>query len=163
MNTFITGGMFIGLLVMLFYTPVCLASAVDKMNDDVTIRSRILCLIPGFNIIRAEYKYFGKLGFTGISTMAFIVAVISKAITYVFMFDNITLNFVTVVVLLVSIALIYIANVWLVFTIIKDSDTMSTSVALLLGICFSLGQWYINNELLAQIRRKQNLESTFRG
>ena len=163
MGNFVVGGMFVGLLVMIFYTPACLALAVDKMNGDRGIGNLILSCIPCVNIIRAEYKYLGKIGLTGISTLLTIILITFKVVVYFFMYEQTLINFVALILIVVSIIFMYISNVVLIYTIIKDADVMSGLNAFLLSVVFPIGQWYIRSGLLSIIREKQEREATFRG
>lgn len=163
MENFAIGGMFVGLIIMIFYTPACLAMAVDKMNGDREVGNFILSWIPCINIIRAEFKYLGKIGLTGISTLLTIILIVFKLIVYFFMYEQTLINFIALILIVLSIMFMYISNVVLVYTIIKDADVISGFNAFLLSIIFPIGQWYINSGLLSIIREKQEREATFRG
>ena len=163
MNSFVTCGMVVGLLVMIFYTPGCMAMSIDAMNGDRGFGKEILCFTPIINIIRCEVKYFGKLGIASIGHILFILSIVAKAVTYLYMYDQLALNLGTNILLIVSTVFLYVSNMVLVYTIIKDADVMTKGSAFFISLLYPLGQWYIYSSLLSQIREKQNMEATFRG
>lgn len=156
-------GFAIGLIMMLFWTPYLMAVGVESLNGEVSFGQKIKCFIPVFNIINAERNYFGKVHMCGISTLIFTIVTIVKFCTWFFLNQMGPLNFITNILWLLSILLLYIGNCVFVYIVIHDADGLSMIKLIFATIIYPIGQAYIGYQLANVIRNAQKEESTFRA
>lgn len=155
----------IGLFYMMFITPVYFSLGVVRMEygDMFSMSDRIKCMIPIFNIMFAERLYTGKISKVFVSTIMFIVLTALRFVV-VFMFpSNYILNVVTIVLFLLSLVLMYIANIYAVFIVINDAGVMSLPAVLIRSFIYPLGQWYIGSYLVTVIKNYKKGNNVFNG
>lgn len=163
MNTenIMAGGLLVGVLAMLFYTPYCLAAGIDRLNGNGA-GFKPKCCIPIVNTISAEVNYFGKMGFLSFTTLGFILSVVLKVCTWLFMHSNTTVNLITTFLVIGLFALLYIANCWFVYIVIHDADILGMAKLLMFTIIFPIGQWYIKNGVAVVVEKRKYKEDTFK-
>lgn len=163
MNTenIMASGLLIGVLAMLFYTPYCMAAGIDRMNGGGH-RFKPKCCIPIFNTIYAEVSYLGKMGLLSFSTLLFILGVVAKICTWLFIHQSTTINMVTTILVLALLLLLYVANCWFVYMVIHDADCLDTWKLIIFALVFPIGQWYIRSVAVV-IEKRQYKEATFKG
>lgn len=163
MNTenIMAGGLLVGVIAMLFYTPYRMAAGIDRMNGG-GYGFKPKCCIPVFNSIYAEVSYLGKVGFLSISIIAFILSIVLKVCTWLFMHQNTTINMITTFLVIGLFLLLYIANCWFVYMVIHDADVLGVFKLLLFTLIFPIGQWYIWLVAVV-IEKRQYKEATFKG
>ena len=61
MNGIITTGFVIGMLAMLFFTPAQYMKGIMQMSyGKLTVKDKVMCYIPIYNVVKAESLYTGK-------------------------------------------------------------------------------------------------------
>lgn len=160
MNSF---GVLIALLIMLFWTPYLMARGVESLGGPVDTGEKIKCMIPVYNILRAEKNYYGGIKFCGISTILFVALTVFKLVTWLFIHANGPLNFISSILWILSILIVYIANCIFVFTVIKDSGVVEGFRLVLFTIIYPVGQYYIGTQIAGAILNAQKEAEAFRG
>lgn len=162
MSEFVLSGLIIGILAMVFFTPFMLSKGVARLEGDMTIGEYILCSIPIFNTIRAEYKYLGRIGFHCISTIIMIIGIIFRVLQWRFMYSNITLGLIAMGVFWFSLLLFAVGNFSIVYLIINDARAVTGIKLIILAVFYPFGQYYIGAYLVNVIRHMKEQESTFK-
>lgn len=156
-------GFVVGIILMLFWTPYLMASGIESLSGDVSVGTKVKCAIPVFNILSAERNYFGKIGMCGISTLFVIIATIAKMCTWLFLNEMGSVNFITSIIWIVSLLLVYVGNCVFVYSVIHDADGLGAFKLIFATILYPVGQFYIGKYLATVIRNAQREEKTFRG
>jgi hypothetical protein len=139
-----------------------MSKGIESLSGEVTMGTKIKCLIPVVNILSAEKNYYGGIKFCGISTILFIVSTVVKFVTWFFLNSIGPLNFITSIIWLLSILLVYIGNAVFVYTVIHDADGLSTFKLIAATIIYPIGQFYIGQYLATVIKNAQREENTFK-
>ena len=134
MSNLVLSGLIVGLIVMIFFTPFMLAKGVSKLEGELTLKEYILCMIPLFNTIRAEYKYFGRIGIHCISTITLILGVTFRVLQWRFLYSNITMGLIGMAIFWFSLLLFVIGNIVVVYTIINDARIIRGFKLILLSV-----------------------------
>lgn len=153
----------IAFALMSLWTPYLMAKGIESLSGPLTTGSKIKCMIPIFNILRAEKNYYGSIKFCGISTILVVLLTVVKLSTWFFLNSMGQLNFITSVLWLLSFLLVYIANCIFVYTVIHDADVMSGGKLFLYTIIYPIGQYYIGTQVAGAIARVEREAEAFRG
>lgn len=162
MSELMMSGVIIGLLAIMFYTPALMAMGISKYDGELTMQEKILCCIPVFNIIRAEYKYYGKVKTVTIGTIVLIVGVLARVYIWKNYYQNVTLGTISIIVFWAVIAMWLICNMIFVYTVINDTGAVKGFKLLLYTIAFPFGQYFIGAYLGNIVRHMQQKEDTFK-
>ena len=163
MSETVFSGLIIGVLAMLFFTPYCMSIGISKLGDDVTMQERILCAIPIFNIIRAELKYYGRIGFATIGNIFLIIMIAVRCVfILVLSVTSPIVGNVTLILLWVSLALYVISQMVFVYNVINDAQVTTTGKRILMSIFYPFGQYYVGNYLANVMKHLQEKQETFK-
>ncbi len=155
-------GLLIGVLAMLFYTPYCMAAGIDRLNTGKR-GFKLKCAIPFVNMISAEVGYYGKIGIKTISGILFLVGIILKVCTWLFMHGNTGLNMATTILVLALFVFCYIGNCVFVYTVISDANILPMPKLILFTLIYPIGQWYVQKGVAVVVEKRQKQEATFKG
>lgn len=155
-------GLIIGLLAMLFFTPFCMAKGISKMDGELSAGEYILCMIPIFNIIRAELKYHGKIHVVTLSWILLVIGIVQRYFLWRYMYNNVTVGTISIIVFWIVIAFYFIANMLFVFIVIHDAGAVTGFKLVLLTIGYPFGQYYVGAYLANVVRHMQEREETFK-
>lgn len=153
----------IALTLISLWTPYLMAKGIESLSGHVSCATKIKCMIPIYNILRAEKNYYGSIKFCGISTILVFVLTIVKLSTWFFLNSMGQLNFITSILWLLSFVIVYIANCIFVYTVIHDADVMGGGKLLLYTIVYPIGQYYIGTQVAGAIARVEREAEAFRG
>lgn len=156
-------GFILGVLVMIFWTPVSLARGVSLMeSEDITKKEMIINCIPIINICRAESKYTGGISWITVSNIAFIVT-LGLRIACAFTLPNVyILQIITIFLFIVSLVFFFGANMRLVWMILTDVDATELGAKIWMSIIFPIGQYYIGNFLPMIVKNLSKEEEVFK-
>ena len=163
MNDTLLSGLIVGIIALIFWTPYLMSKGVSSLEGDVSFKEKLLCFTPVFNIIRAEKKYYGKVGLTSIAVVTSIVAIVFRIVCWYKFYSNVTLGTISLVVFYLGILFYIIANCKFVYNVINDADAVSGGKLMLYTIAFPFGQFYIGSFLANVIKHNMNKEATFKG
>ncbi len=159
MSNVMATGVLVGLFFMLFWTPYLMASGIESLNGKLSIGQKAICMIPIVNIIRAEKHYKAKLGLCSYSIILFFVAFALRMITLFFMHEQVVICTISVLFLIGTVALYYIANCLFVAMVINDADAMDNMIKKVCAIViYPFGQFFIGHYLsivIANAAREQ--------
>ena len=151
-----------GILVSIFWTPIKFVKGVAMIvYGEVTSSERVKAVVPFYNVAHAESMYTGRASSIMISTIFFLVSVFFRFIVLTILYDNQMLQFISVAVLVIGLAAMYISNVIIIFLVLKDSGAVSLGHMILYSLIFPLGQNYIGVYLPAIIHCSLKEEETF--
>ena len=162
MSELVLSGLVIGLIAMIFFTPFLFAKGVSRLEGELTAKEYVLCAVPIINTIRAERKYFGKIGIHCISTIILILGVTFRVLQWRFMYSNVTMGLIGMAIFWFSLLLFAIGNTVIVYTIINDTNTVRGFKLILLSVLYPFGQYYIGAYLINVIHHMKEQESTFK-
>lgn len=162
MNEFMLSGIIVGLLAILFWTPYLMSKGVVSLEGSFTAKDRVIAFIPFVNIITAEKRYLGKIGFCTISVILLILGITSRVIIWWNFYDNVTLGTASIAIFWIVIALYLIANILFVRMVISDARAARGIKLLLLSVAYPFGQYYVGAYLGNVIRHMQKKEETFK-
>ncbi len=163
MNDMLRSGLIMGILAMLLFTPFLMARGVSKLDDRSGSVDTVLCLIPIFNLIRAEKIYFGKFRLMLISPIIMIACVVARVLIWRNMYGNEVAGTVSIVLFWASILFYYVSNVIFVYTVIHDADVMHGFKLVLFSVAYPFGQYYVGAYLSNVVRHMKQKEATFKG
>ena len=155
-------GLVVGIAAMLFFTPFCMAKGISRMDGELSIKEYILCAIPIFNIIRAEIKYWGKIHAVTLSWLLLIVGIVQRYFLLRYMYNNVTVGTISIIVFWAVIAFYFIANMIFVFSVIHDANAVTGFKLFLLTVGYPFGQYYVGAYLANVVRHMQEREETFK-
>lgn len=156
-------GIFLFLVMGLFWTPFQMTKGVLKMeNDKLTPGQIVLCLIPGFNTIMAEKKYYGKFSLMFYSFFIMWIGTAIRLAAYTINRTNEMLYTVTVIIFIASWIFRYVANVKFVFNVINDANAMETWKMWVFSFIYPLGQYYVGSFLSIVIKNQMKKAGAFK-
>lgn len=162
MSNFMLSGVIVGLIAIMFWTPALMAMGVSKFEGDLTPGERLICCIPLVNVIRAEYKYYGKLHMVSITSVSFAIVAVARIFIWWNFYDNVMLGTISVVAFWISLALWLIGNMVFVYNVIHDADALRGGKLILFSVAFPFGQYYVGQYLANVVRHMQAKEDTFK-
>jgi carbon starvation protein CstA len=160
-ETFVSG-IIVGLLAIMFWTPALMSMGISKMEGEISGGERVICCIPIVNIIRSEYKYFGRLRLVTFSTIFVILISVFRVGVWYKYYQNVTLGTVSIVLFWAALAFWIVSNMMFVYTVIHDADALRGAKLLFYTIAFPFGQYFIGAYLPNIIRHAQAKEDTFK-
>lgn len=148
MNSIVAAGLIVGFFTMLFVTPCKYAQGIYKMEyGELTRGEKLSCLIPIYNVAKAESFFTGHASFVGISSVFLLLMTIVRVLL-VFLAPSVYIaHVISVILFLVAILLYYISNVYAVLTVLNTAQVGSFMERLLRSVFFPLGQYYIGTHL----------------
>lgn len=159
----VASGFFLGLLVMLVYTPMLYAKGIYKMTyAELSTNETILCAIPFINVVKAEKLYTGKVSKVLLATVFFVLMTALRVWAVYFDPSNYILQTATVILFILSLIVVYFANFYSVFIVLNDAQIGSLFDRILKAVFFPLGQYYIGTYLNTVLDNMQREEQTFR-
>lgn len=162
-NQIVLSALVIGVLAMIFWTPALMSLGISKLSTDkLSSTEKVLCCIPVFNIIRAEYQYYGKPRGVLISTVLMFIGVASRVYLWRNFYDNVTVGTVSIVIFWLVILAWIVCNMVFVFTVINDAQALAGFKLFAFSVCFPFGQYFIGAYLGNVIRHMQQKEDTFK-
>lgn len=154
-------GLLVGLCAMIFYTPFMLCKGVYYLAyEELTVKDKLKCAIPIYNMFTAETTYTGGLPFAGISTVLFLLFFAFRVVE-AFAGVPTTVANVTIVLLVIAMLAMYVCNFILVFRILKDADVTGTGMTLVFAFIYPIGQYYIGALLPRVLKNSLKEEKTF--
>lgn len=162
MSDTMLSGIIVGLIAIMLWTPALMSIGISKFEGDITAGEKFLCCIPIFNVIRAEVKYYGKIRLVAISTVAVILCSLFRVLAWWYLYSNVTIGTLSIVLFWGAIALWAISNMVFVYNVIHDADAVRGGKLILFSIAFPFGQYYIGNYLANVVRHMQSKEDTFK-
>ena len=159
MNGIITTGFIIGMLAMLFFTPAQYMKGIMQMSyGKLTVKDKVVCYIPIYNVVKAESLYTGKFSIVLIAILS-VMAFTSLRLVVVFTLPAVTfIQYISVIVFLLSLVFYYGANVYAVFIVVHDAAIKG---CMFRSILFPLGQYYIGNHMNVVVKNTIREERTF--
>lgn len=156
-------GFMLGFFCMMFVTPCIFARGIFKIEYDVLATSdKVISLVPILNVIKAEKLYTGKFSKTGLAAILLVVTFIVRLIIVFTLPSVYTAQLITIVLFILSIILVYVANVYIVFLVLNDADTMGLFGKIVFSAIFPLGQYYIGTYLPTVMKHFSKEEDTFK-
>lgn len=150
-------------IYMLFWTPHKMSLGILRYitGGSPTTAEKIGTFIPGYNMLMAEINYFGKVYLHTYASILFIIATLLRLIS-VFRFpDNVILYRVTVIFFIVAFILLIISNIIFVFTVLRDTEAMSTGKTILFSLFYPFGQYFIGDFLYTVLVNRDRVAETF--
>lgn len=162
MIKFVLAYFIVGVLCMMFVTPVYYAKGVAKMiYGDEAGSYKVRCMIPVYNVIWAESTYTGSISFVGLSFLITVISLVVRLVA-VFVFTyNSGLQIFTVVLFLASLILVYIANFYCVFILLHDTGALTMARQIIYSLFPPVGQWYVGSVLPTIVSKMEREEETF--
>lgn len=162
MNEIMASGLVVGVLAMIFWTPFLMCRGLSKMYDSTGTVDTILCLIPVFNLIRAEKIYFGYIRWMLLAPVLLVAGVAARFYIWMNMYDNVMLGTVSIVIFWAVILFYLICNIRFVYSVINDAQAVTGAKLFLLAIFYPFGQYYIGAYLTNVVRHMKQQEATFK-
>lgn len=152
----------LGILAITFYTPYCMAKGVQIIAySDLSKSEKLKCMIPIYNVVNAETLYTGEFNWTLTSIGAFIATLVFRLLV-VFLEGSKVVQIISIILVLITMLGVYIANVRLVYMVIKDAEVKSAAGALLFAIILPYGQYYIGTFMPTVVKNLAKQEETFK-
>ena len=162
MSELTLSGLIFGVFAMLFVTPYFMAKGVTYFGDEeFPIGKRLICMIPVFNLIYAEIKYYGRIGIVTISDISLIIGVAARFIIWRTMYSNVGLGTISIFIFWGVIAFFFIANMIFVNGVLKDSGAVETGKRITYSILYPLGQLFIGTSFINIIKNTAKEVQTF--
>lgn len=155
-------GLFFGVIFMVFWTPFLMAKGIQKLEvERLSVGETIMCLIPLFNIIRAEKMFYGKIGLCFWGIVLSIVGVVARVAAIMVNRENAILYYITLALFIIGFLVAYISNVRFVYTVIKKSNALTTGKRWLFSLLYPMGQWFIGNYLANILKNQKKIKDVF--
>ena len=162
MSELVLSGLIVGLIAMLLWTPYLMSKGVSSFAGNIGIGEKIICAFPVINLIRAEFKYHGKIWLCGISSITLILGVAFRVLCWWNFYNNITLGTASIIVFWITIAFYLLSNMVFVYTVINDARAVKGLKLLLLSVAYPFGQYYVGVYLGNVIKHMKEQEDTFK-
>lgn len=155
-------GLFFGAIFMVFWTPFLMAKGIQKLEvERLSVGETIMCLIPLFNIIRAEKMFYGKIGLCFWGIVLSIVGTVARVAAIIINRENVILYYITLALFIIGFLVAYISNVRFVYTVIKKSNALTTGKRWLFSLLYPMGQWFIGNYLANILKNQKKIKDVF--
>lgn len=155
-------GLFFGVIFMVFWTPFLMAKGIQKLEvERLSVGETIMCLIPLFNIIRAEKMFYGKIGLCFWGIVLSIVGTVVRVAAIIVNRENVILYYITLAIFIIGFLVAYISNVRFVYTVIKKSNALTTGKRWLFSLLYPMGQWFIGNYLANILKNQKKIKDVF--
>ena len=152
----------VGLICMMFITPIQFAKGIRMIvYDEIPEEDRLSCYIPFYNIVSAEKLYTGRTSKVLIASCILLLSFLFRLLVLFFLYSSVVIQVASVILLVSSVVLCYLANAYIVFLVLHDSDTIGIIRQLLYAVVFPMGQNYIGVYLPAAIYAMRNREEAF--
>lgn len=163
LNRIFSASILLGLITMIFYTPMLYARGILSLNgNELTKTEKVISCIPVLNIIYAESMYTGKISLVGFSIASLFVSLLVRLVVVFTLPTVFIVQLITVALFLLSLIFFFVANAYAVFIVIKDSETKEGFSLLFNSIAFPLGQYYIGTHLPTIMKNLMKEEETFK-
>lgn len=155
-------GLFFGVIFMVFWTPFLMAKGIQKLEvERLSVGETVMCLIPLFNIIRAEKMFYGKIGLCFWGIVLSIVGIVARVAAIMVNRENVILYYITLALFIIGFLVAYISNVRFVYTVIKKSNALTTGKRWLFSLIYPMGQWFIGNYLANILKNQKKIKDVF--
>ena len=155
-------GLFFGVIFMVFWTPFLMARGIQKLEvERLSVGETVMCLIPLFNIIRAEKMFYGKIGLCFWGIVLSIVGIVARVAAIMVNRENVILYYITLALFIIGFLVAYISNVRFVYTVIKKSNALTTGKRWLFSLLYPMGQWFIGNYLASILKNQKKIKDVF--
>ena len=163
MSPVIAAGFIVGLIVMIFYTPIKYAQGALKIayGGDLTKGEKVGCFIPVYNVIHAEHQYTGKCSKVLLGYITVLLTLAARLLVIFFAYENLTAQKVSIVAVLVGFVAFYVANVYAVFVVLHESGAILPSKVWVRSLLFPFGQYFIGTYLAHVMAKVAREEQTF--
>ena len=138
-----------GIIIIIFYAPYCMAHAIATMAYGKKIPSNEYwkCWIPFYNIIHADHQYNGKYNLPTYGIVSLVVIPI-RILVFLIARESQILYIISIVLFMLGIVFWYISQFYFSFMVMKDTNMISVVKAAVFSIIFPWGFFYINHYLL---------------
>lgn len=155
-------GLFFGVIFMIFWTPFLMAKGIQQLEvERLSVGETVMCLIPLFNIIRAEKMFYGKIGLCFWGIILSIVGIVARVAAIMINRENVILFYITLALFIIGFLVAYISNVRFVYTVIKKSNALTTGKRWLFSLIYPMGQWFIGNYLANILKNQKKIKDVF--
>ncbi len=162
-NQILISGLVVGILAMLFWTPALMSMGISKLESEkLSSTERILCCIPIFNIIRAEWKYYGKPRGVFVSTLLLFVGVALRVYLWYNFYTNEFVGTISIFIFWAVVVIWIACNCIFVYTVIHDAQALAGGKLIFYSIAFPFGQYFIGSYLGNVVRHMKQREDTFK-
>lgn len=163
LKSIIITGFFIGLLSMMFFTPMKYARGIFKLEyGELERQDKVLSWIPFYNIAKAESIYTGHVSLVLLSTLLFIISLVVRIAAVFLMPSILMVQIATIIFLFVSLLLVYAANFYTVFIVLHDSGVCTLASCIFKSLFYPLGQYYIGTHLSVVMKNSAREEAVFK-
>lgn len=160
---FLLGCFIVGLIAMCFVTPASYAKGINELDGEELSRiDKLKCWIPIYNMIKAEVQYTGERSKILLSYIVFLIALALRLLVVFVVYGFYPLQIISLVLLLFSLAVMYIVQCYVVFIVIHNAEVMGIVKTLALSIVYPLGQYYIGAFLPVAYKNLSREEETFK-
>lgn len=159
-------GVIVGVLAMIFYTPMKMALGIAAINNDgdsVSFSDKLSCAIPVFNIGWAEKKYYGKISLCTIATILLLLFAALRVLAWWYFYENVTIGTGSIILLYVGVLLFYVANARFVYDVLTTAEAADGVKKWFYVLFFPLGQYFIGSSVANIIKYNMAQEDVFRG
>ena len=152
----------LGIIAITFYTPYCMAKGIHIMAySDLTKSEKISCMVPVYNVVKAETLYTGEFNWILTSVCAFAATLLFR-FAIIFLQGPKFVQIISVILVVLTMLAVYIANVRLVYIVLKDAEIKSTVGAIVFALILPYGQYYIGTFMPTVIKNLAKQEETFK-
>lgn len=164
MKEFVAAFFILGCLGILLYTPSKFNKGI-KLSEygELTGKDKLLSWIPIYNMVSAERVYTGRGASFLVTFISLILAVALRVIVVLTVIDVFLLNVVSTLLCLAAFVAFLLANMRLVYIVLRDAGCMGFMQRLLYSIIYPIGQNYIGNYLPAILSAMLKEEDAFNG
>lgn len=166
MNDTMFSGIIIGVLAMIFYTPMKMAlgiAAISNDGDSISFSDKLSCAIPIFNIGWAEKKYYGKISLCTISTISLLVFAALRVWAWWSFYENVMIGTGSIILLYLGILFFYVANARFVYDVLTTAEAIDGVKKWFYVLLFPLGQYFIGSYVANIIKYNMAQEDVFKG
>lgn len=154
----------IGFIVMVAWTPAMMNMGIKKIeNGYLSAGDRVLSFIPIYNCAKAESISTGRISFIAITDVLFLMACIFRFITYKLQPEVNGLDYVSAIILVITLLLAYLANGIIVYKILTTLSELNIFQRIFFSLIFPLGQWFIGAMLPTIVKRLERESSKYGG
>lgn len=157
-SNFAISCLIVGLLAMVFFTPVWMAKGIYNIADD---KFSPVLLVPVLNIALAEKKYYGHVYFATISNILLIVGAVARYNIWRYMYDNRVLGTISYFAFFAILAFLFIGNGKFVYDVLHDSNAAYGWKFALMVIIYPIGQYYVGSFVVNVIKHNISVEKEF--
>lgn len=164
MSSVVAVGFIVGLIVMIFYTPIKYAQGVLKIcnGGDLYGGEKVGCFIPLYNVIHAERQYTGaRVSKVLLGYIVMFVTLAARIAVIFLAHENLTAQKISIIGVLIGFAVLYAVNVYAVYVVLSESGAVLPSKVWVRSLIFPFGQYFIGTYLSNAMANVAREEQTF--